>query len=179
MVVGITTIHLLYDAAFEQQRARLVEMAKGQARLMEAMARFGNRDPKATLQQMVEARSTHEGFGETGELTLGYRKEDSIHFLLKHRHYDFEQPRPIPFESDLGEPMRRALLGRSGTLVGLDYRGEVVLAAHEPVAELNWGLVTKIDLTEIRAPFVRAGLIAGCVGLLAVAVGSFLFLRIR
>jgi PAS domain S-box-containing protein len=74
--------------------------------------------------------------------------------------------------------MRRALSGLSGTVVGLDYRGETVLAAHEPVAELGVGIVAKIDLSEIRAPFMRAGLIAICAALLVVFVGAVVFLRV-
>ncbi|MBW2324818.1 MAG: hypothetical protein JRF41_15165 [Deltaproteobacteria bacterium] len=38
-IVGIT-IHVLYRAAFEEERARLVETAQSQARLIEAVARF-------------------------------------------------------------------------------------------------------------------------------------------
>jgi PAS domain S-box-containing protein len=74
--------------------------------------------------------------------------------------------------------MRRALLGRSGTVVGLDYRGEVVMAAHEPVAELELGIVAKIDLSEIRAPFLKAGLIAGFISVLVILGGTTLFVRI-
>ena len=78
----------------------------------------------------------------------------------------------------MGRPMRRALTGESGTVVGLDYRGVQVLAAHEPVALLDLGLVAKIDLAEIRTPFIRAGLIALSVALLAILIASSIFFRI-
>ncbi len=74
--------------------------------------------------------------------------------------------------------MRLALSGYSGTVIAVDYRGEQVLAAHEPVAELELGIVAKIDLAEVRAPFVRAGLVAFASALLVVFVASLLFLRI-
>jgi hypothetical protein len=77
------------------------------------------------------------------EFTLAERRGDSIIFLLRHRHGDLKQPKPVDFDSNLAEPMRRALSGGSGTLIGVDYRGELVLAAYEPVSELNLGIVSK------------------------------------
>jgi len=81
------------------------------------------------------------------EFTLAERRGDSIIFLLRHRYGDLKHPKPFDFYSKLAEPMRRALSGLSGTLVGVDYRGELVLAAHEPVSVLNLGIVAKIDLS--------------------------------
>ena len=127
----------------------------------------------------IEAHQNYEQSGRTMEFTLAERKGDSIIFLLRHRHGDLDDElEPIGFDSHLAEPMRQALLGRSGTIVGVDYRGELVLAAHEPVSELDSGIVAKIDLSEIRAPFIRAGGIAGFFAILAVIAGATLFVRI-
>jgi PAS domain S-box-containing protein len=190
MVVAGITVYVLYDTSFEQQQERLVETAQSQARLIEAVARFDAAheriDPEsypggatvATLSQIIDAHSHYRGFGETGEFTLARRAGDDIFFLLRHRHFDLDQQKSVPLDSDLAEPMRRALSGLSGTVVGLDYRGETVLAAHEPVAELGFGIVAKIDLSEIRAPFIRAGLMAICAALLVVFVGAVVFLRV-
>jgi len=185
-VAGIA-MHMLYDVAFAEQRAHLVETAQSQARLIEAIARHEvshSRDAHpegpqaATLSQIVDAHKRYQGFGQTGEFSLARREGDQIVFLLSHRHYDLNNSRPIPFGSERGEPMRRALSGLSGTVIGLDYRGVEVLAAYEPVAEFDWGIVAKIDLAEVRAPFVRAGIITGCAGLAMVLVGAVLFFRI-
>ena len=46
-------------------------------------------------------------------------------------------------------------------MVGIDYHGERVLAAYEPIAQLGLGVVAKVDLAEIRAPFFRDGERAG------------------
>ena len=189
VIVTWATIAMLYRAAFTEEKARLVETAQSQARLIEAIARFNAAHYKkwhphvgspveATLSEIVDAHEHYGGFGETGEFTLSRKEGNNIVFLLSHRHHDLDKPKSVPFDSNLAEPMRLALSGKSGTVVGLDYRGETVLAAYEPVGELDLGIVAKIDLAEIRAPFIKAGLISGLIAALAILVGAWLFIRV-
>jgi len=186
IIVEFVTIAMLYRTAINEERARLVETAKSQARLIEAIARFDalyskdypNGPKEATLSQIADAHNHYKGFGKTGEFTLSKKEGDKIVFLLSHRHYDLQNPKPVPFESELAEPMRLAFLGRSGTIIGLDYRGTKVLAAYEPVGELDLGIVAKIDLAEVRAPFIKVVLISGFIGMIAVAVGTMLFIYV-
>jgi PAS domain S-box-containing protein len=116
--------------------------------------------------------------GKTGEITISAKRGDQIVFLLNRRYGETELLPPVPFVSRLAEPSRRALNGLSGTMVGLDYRGEKVLAAYTPAAALGIGVVAKIDFSEIRAPFIRAGIISGSIAVAAILFGAFLFIRI-
>jgi len=186
-ITGGTAIWLLYRTAFAEEQVRLVATVKSQARLIEAVWDFDRVHSTddhpdgamgATLSQIRKAHQQYKGFGQTGEFTLAKRKGDQIIFLLSHRHDGLVQPKPIPLSGMLAEPMRLALAGQSGTIIGLDYRGTQVLAAYESVAGFPWGLVAKIDLAEIRAPFAKAGLLAGACGGIAILTGSFLFLRL-
>ena len=185
LVTGMT-IGILYRAAFNEEKDRLVETAQSQARLIEAIARydvvysadFPGGSGAATVQQIVAAHQEYEGFGETGEFTLARREGDLIVFVLEHRHAQVGRPEPVPFDSALAEPMRRALSGQSGTVVGLDYRGATVLAAYEPVDVLDMGIVAKIDLEEVQAPFWKAGLLAAGFSFLAVIGGAALLIRV-
>jgi PAS domain S-box-containing protein len=181
---GGLSLWSLYTTAFEQERSRLMEITRSQARLIEAVARFDathsqDANPRgaiaATLDQVIDAHARYKGFGETGEFTLARREGDDIVFLLSFRHENPGVQRRLPFRGDLAEPMRRALEGTSGSLVGLDYRGVRVLAAHEPVAGLDAGIVAKIDLVEIRAPFIKAGSFSLGGALMIVLLGTVLF----
>ena len=49
----------------------------------------------------------------TGEFTLARQEDKDIVFVLSHRHFDLADPKPIPFDSELAEPMRRAWRCRS------------------------------------------------------------------
>ena len=187
ILIAGTAMTLLYQAAISEERERLVETAQSQARLIEAVARFDAKHSHsytpggsraATLNQIIEAHKQYEQSGRSVEFTLADRKEDSINFLLRHRYDGLAHPEPVKFDSELAEPMRQALLGRSGTIVGKDYRGELVLAAHEPVAELDLGIVAKVDLSEIREPFLKAGKITGFISFFVVLGGAGLFIRV-
>lgn len=186
LLIEVVTVGILYQTAFKIERERLVETVSSQARLIEAVFRFDSvysgdypgSTVEATLSQIIDAHKSCQGFGETGEFTLSRRVGDQMVFLLRHRCHDSHEPKPIPFDSRLAEPMRLALSGRTGTIVGLDYRGETVLAAYEPVAGTGWGIVAKTDIEEVRAPFIKASLISAFTALLAILAGAFFLVKI-
>nr|CRH07210.1 Putative histidine kinase with SBP bac 3 (Bacterial extracellular solute-binding proteins, family 3_domain, PAS 3 domain, two PAS 4 domain, PAS domain, HisKA domain, HATPase c domain and one response regulator receiver domain [Candidatus Magnetococcus massalia] len=180
---ALATLALLYNTALEEQRQRLVDTVRNQARLMEAVARFdqeyssnfptGTRS--ATLSQVKDA---HSNFYGLSEFTLGERVGDQIIFIFRQHASDRYQPAPVALSSSLAEPMRRALSGLSGTVVGLDYRGVEVMAAYEPVSVLNLGLVAKVDIADIQQPFVEVAWVAAATGVLILMLGSVAFITL-
>ncbi|MBF0626651.1 MAG: PAS domain S-box protein [Magnetococcales bacterium] len=191
IIMSGIAIAILYNTSFEQSGQRLRQTVEGQARLIEAITRneithLSLADAaftpavleEAVMQQVREAHHQFKGFGATGEFTMGRLEGENIVFVLRHRHADQDEHLPAPMNSARAEPMRRALQGQSGVLVGLDYRGVTVLAAHEPLAILNLGVVAKIDLEELRRPFLHAGLLVLAIGVLVIVIGTFLFYRI-
>jgi hypothetical protein len=74
--------------------------------------------------------------------------------------------------------MNRALAGKSGTMTGRDSANRDVLAAYEPILFLGIGIVAKIDMAELRAPFLRAAGISGIGAVLILLLGTALFRRV-
>lgn len=182
IVVGVAML-LLYEASFEEAEKRLLGTAQSHARMIEAVARFDRRNnpgdlEKATLGTISQIKEGLAPLFGSVEVTVGRREGDRIVFLLRQRAERRFEPAPVGFDSSTAEAMRRALMGGSGTVVGLDYRNVVVLAAHEPVAVLDLGIVVKMDLADVRAPFVRAGLIVAVIALAVILFGVALFVRV-
>lgn len=102
----------------------------------------------------------------------------NIVFLLRHKELLDKHTFSVSFDGQLAEPMRRALSSQSGSMIGLDYAGETVLAAYEPIDILNLGIVAKVSLSEVRQPFIHAGFITFFVTLFIILLGSFFFRRL-
>lgn len=190
LIVAGIAISMLYRTAYEEQRTRLEETVRSQARLVEAVARFNaihNKDyPEgpiiATLDQIIEAHKNYQHSGKTTDFTIAQKEGNKIIFLLKHRHgeraLEHQHLKPVGLDSNLADPMRLALSGFAGTVVGLDHRGENVLAAYEPLAAPNWGIVAATSLSAVRTPFFKAGFITVFITVLLVIGGAALFIRI-
>jgi len=186
-------ILLLYNTSLGRTMERFRESAQSQARLIEQIAEheghFGDLiEPvrghgsafEATMRQVREAHLHFTGFGRTGEFQLARIVGDSIVFLLAHRRDTVEVPSPVALTAaSLAQPMRRALAGMSGSMVGADYQGHPVVAAYEPVNAFGrMGIVTKMDVAEARAPYVRAALGTVAAALVLAAAGAGLFFSI-
>nr|CRH05764.1 Putative Diguanylate cyclase/phosphodiesterase with PAS domain [Candidatus Magnetococcus massalia] len=184
-VTGGITVGILYQVTVKEAENRLRETAQSQARLLESIAfqhyesdRSDHFVREHVLRVMRDAHARYQGLGDTGEFTLGHLQNDRIHFLLSHRHYDLDSPKPVAMQGQDAAPMRAALSGRSGVMVGLDYRGEEVLAAYEPVKYLDWGIVAKVDMVEIRAPYFYAAKITLLMAILTILFGVLIFYRL-
>lgn len=96
---------------------------------------------------MVALLKDRTGMGETGEVMLGYRRGETVRYLLERR--------PVERPLTEGQAVAAAIAGQTGFVQSKDYRGVEVLAAYRPLGFRDWGLVAKMDLIEIYAP-VRA-----------------------
>ncbi|MCF6147368.1 MAG: PAS domain S-box protein [Candidatus Kuenenia sp.] len=130
------------------------------------------------LDSLSETTSSRVGMGDSGEILLGVMVRDNITFLTALR-YRTEPPLNVrvPVESGEARPMKLALEGKSGTLIAHDYRGVDVVAAYEYIPSLQWGLVAKIDKSEVYAPLSTLGIVAlitgGVSAAIAISVGAF------
>ena len=169
-----------YISSINQTFEQLSALVKSQKHLIESVARFDaafsavDNDTGslgATLSQVREAHNRSSGeFGETGEFVMAHLENNSLIFL----HQRLADKPIIKGAKLIAEPMRLALAGKEGTIQAKDYRGEIVLAAFEPVHIGNkiFGLVAKVDLMEIQWPFIRMSII-GLVTLLVSLVIIF------
>ena len=179
------TFSILYRIHMDEERVRLTIIVQSQAKLLEAVARFDAQHSsaypggsfEATLSQFKDAHRLYKEFGKTGGFDLARRTDGRIEFLLTRKNPDMALPDSIAFDSPWAEPMRRALSGEKGCMLGLDHRGVAVLAAYEPITEMNMGLVAKIDLRELRQPFVTAGLAAGILSIIIAVAGALILLK--
>ncbi len=162
--VRITAMQLILRTVVANERGRLAQAAEIQAQLLEA--RSGQDGPWTVP-------GAGKQFGETGEVVYARLEGDRIEFLT-----DANPDGPsasLPASSDRAEPIRRALDGQTGTVIGPDHRGERVIAAYHPGPESWPAVVAKIDLAEVRGYIWKSNPINIPATLGIIALGGVLF----
>ncbi|WP_330359765.1 PAS domain-containing protein [Solemya pervernicosa gill symbiont] len=184
--VMLIVITILYHSSFKEVERRLLESAFSHATLIDSIARsniehhsFGDSehtrrfpDPFThTIEEVKDGLAPQHG---SSEITLAKRSGDNIEFIIRQKSSRRYEPFPTSFSSPLAEPMRQALSGNTGTLVGLDYRNTKVVAAYHPIPTHNLGIVVKIDINEIRAPFISAAVISTVAAFFLILAGGLI-----
>ncbi|MGR0482924.1 MAG: PAS domain S-box protein [Candidatus Electronema sp. V4] len=180
-LLATLTACLLYRTTLRLESQRLEEIVHSHAVLMQKFVHLvaeersgGAQSAEAALAEVLKAHQQKHCFGESGEFLAARMEQGQIVFWSGQRR---EAAGFSDGDSPLDEPMRLALAGQSGTVIGADWRGKTVLAAYQHLPELHLGLVAKIDLAEVRRPFFRAAAAAGGAALLLVLIGVTVLLR--
>ncbi len=102
-----------------------------------------------------------------GIYDLARREGDYIAFLLRHRHYDLDQPKPVPFDSDLAGGVSHELRNPLGAIKNAAYFLNMVLEKPEPEVKESLKILEKevatseriisslLDLSRPRSPIRR------------------------
>jgi len=115
-------------------------------------------DPGQLLYPLIQRWPT---LSPSAETLLVQRRGTSVVYLNTLRHKAGTAVRlqfPLT-RKDL--PAVRAVMGEHALATGVDYRGVPVLASAGQVPGTRWGMVSKIDLSEIDAPLRRIALVVG------------------
>lgn len=182
MLIQAGLLSIFYYKDITHHKQHLQDIVKSQMRLFESIVKYDkemsemieDEIPKydhdvASLNQILEAHKNFNGFGENGEFTIARLVDSNIVFLSTQRD---KKEIIIPLNSEFAEPMRLALQGKSGVVRGKDYKGVEVLAAYQYIESMGLGLVAKVNMNELREPFINAGIIGLFLSVILVAFGA-------
>jgi len=110
---------------------------------------------------------------ESAETLLVRRDGDEAVFLNQVRHlHDATRMLRLPL-TQTRRPAVQAILGKQGSVHGLDYRDAKVLADVRPIPGSDWLIVTKIDYAEILADVRSRAFAISCFAFLAILLTAF------
>ena len=181
LAVVVPTAVGLYHVALAREQARLADLVRTEADLIDQIAKVerhvAGEDVAADsiFAALQRAHGRFVGLGRTGELVIARREADRILFPLVLSNDGVRRPPAVAWESRVAGPARRGLNGETGSGIESDFRDVRVVAAYRPLSQLAGAVVVKIDLAEVRAPYVRAGMAAGFLAVVFLAFGGWLF----
>ncbi len=174
--VTAVAVIMIYHTTLQGKRTYLKKLSHSEYRIVLSFYKHTNSKDRI-LAILSEQQKLHPGLASSGEFVISEQRGDSILLL----HYEGIEKTGLPIvltdKSNVGEPAWHAAIKRSGYMKGTDYRGRKVLAYCEYIPELNWGLVSKIDNSEILRPFFKASLYAFVTSIFLVLIGTYFFKR--
>lgn len=180
--VAAVAVVMLYQSSLSQQRQRLVDTLRSQARLIEAVAQFdaghshSEGSKAATISQIVDAHKAFSGLGETGEIFLTEQINGSLFIHSTTQIIKGRQKKLLTLSEPSIQPFKEVFAGKSGTRIMPDpHFGNEVLLAYEPISEYKLALIATIDMKEITQPFYIATLVTVLTAMLAIILGAALF----
>lgn len=188
VLVASASIAILYRAAYREDLIELQGATDSLASVIEAVAQFdllhsSSDHPRgswgATMSQIERALALQQLSSPTAEVAIASLEGGEV--LIRRRDSEgshlFRMVR-VGSGSPLGALVQRAFAGERGAVELSDFLGEASLVGFARAPSLQVVVLVRIGLDEVRAPYVSAGLWAGVVALVGIALGAATSLRL-
>lgn len=172
--VTLVAIFVIFRTTLAHKKEYLKNLSETEASMIRTLYEQTN-DKTQVLAILRDQQKLHPGLGETGELLITQGAGNSLN-LLQYRDIQ-SNGKPLKIDSIIakGTPGLISATKKTGFLKGIDYKGKKVLAYCEYLPEPGWGMVIKINYSEISQPFTRASIYALISAVFLVLVGTFIF----
>lgn len=185
-IISVFSSYYMYTTSLNAQRVRLLDVVQMQKNVLTELGlRYwskGKIDEKTIVNILVRSHSLFVKEHGSMIFVVAHRVGDHIRYLSiggKKVAPDAPLAR-FPMKNELAIPMKKALSMQVGTIISKDYKNQEVLAAYT-YTQLDGqllGLVAKVDIDEIKQPFMKAnGVILG-VGTILTLLSVWLFFKI-
>lgn len=164
--IVVASIYILYSAALEKTQDMLMESARNQASLIDAVARFDARFSSqdhpdgswgATYSQVLAAMAINATpASERWERMEILREKNGKMFLISQREKGKESETEIPAGSKLEAAAYQALAGEGSIYSGPDGSGKSIVMALYPVLRMNITVAFSVDALAVQKPFRNA-----------------------
>lgn len=186
IAVSLFSSYYMYRTSLNEQKNRLSDIVQIQKNVVSeiGLRLWGGKklNEQELVNTLVRAHSLFMEERESVEFTVAKEVGDTIRFLIVNgRSVGLNSPMStMPLEGKLATPMKKALSRQVGTVIGADYKGREVLAAYTYAAlgDQTIGLVAKVDIIDIKYPFIKANGIVLAFGTFLTILGVWLFFKI-
>jgi PAS domain-containing protein len=177
IIVSLLSTHFIYIESLKTTEQSLIDIVKLEKGFITTLSEKSL--TKDTIIKILDEKTKIQSLGHSGEFVIGQIKHNHQMQLFYTKSYTNHSTKIIPIDAKIATPMKLALTSQSsGAIKGIDYNGKKVIAAYDFIDNLGWGIVAKVDLAELNAPFIKAILIAICIAITLIILGSYLFIRI-
>jgi PAS domain S-box-containing protein len=172
IITGVSLI-IIYKKSISTLESSLIDMVERQKTLVTSLNEQGKSSTEI-IQFIKIMRNKHYGIGQGGEFVIAQQTGKNINYLLTIGN----QSNTVSNNTQHGLPIKLALQGKTGFVIGEDYKGDNVYAAYTFVPSIGWGIVAKIPAAEVNHPYHQAIIIAIIIAILLIVLSIFLFVKI-
>ena len=173
-IAGIS-IYLIFKNAQQELYSRLTDIVNREKSAILVFNKNYHTSENEIFEHLKLIRKKLTPQGKEVQILIAKDQFDSFEILILKNNES--ETHTIP-KKDLSitNPIYRALTGKNGIIQAIDIKNVEVYAAYLHIEELNWGIVAKIPVSEINAPYIRTTFIVFLLTLLLISVISFVFI---
>lgn len=173
-IAGVS-IYLIYKNAQKEIYARLTDIVIREKAAIGVWHKHYHASESEVIEHIKLVRKNITPLGKDGEILFARNEDENIEIQVLQNSTKgiFER---LKKDINVNSPLYLSLSGKEGIIQSFDYKNIEVFAAYTYIPELKWGIVAKIPVSEINAPYIQSAFLVFALTLILISLSSYVFI---